>query len=151
MNRFATRLALLFALLALGATALPALAEPPARPAREASGPPLPEWDQLTPAQRDAMIAVLRDRWNANPRGRGEMLRHAERWGQMTPEQRRGARHGRQRLEQMSPEDRARARAAYARMRAMSPEERRALREKLRAMTPEERAAWLRQEAERAD
>lgn len=151
MNRHAKPLALLFALMALGATALPALADPPARPAREATGALLPEWDQLTPAQREAMIAVVRDRWNANPRGRAEMLRHAERWSQLTPEQRRGARHGRQRLEQMSPEERARARAAYARMRAMSPEERRALREKLRAMTPEERAAWFRQEAERAD
>lgn len=151
MNRPATVPVLLAALLALALTTLPARAEPPARPATPAAAPALPEWDQLSPAQREAMIAVLRDRWNANPRGRGEMLRHAERWGQLTPEQRRGVRHGRERLEQMSPEDRARASAAYARMRAMSPEERRALREKLKAMTPEQRAEWMRREAERSD
>lgn len=151
MNRAAKTLALLLTLLALGAVALPAWAQRPARPAAESAGQPLPEWDQLSPAQRDAMIAVLRDRWNADPRGRARMLRHAERWSELTPEQRRGARHGRDRLEQMTPEERAKARAAYERMRAMSPEDRRALRETLRQMTPEERAEWFRREAERKD
>lgn len=151
MNRAAKTLALLLALLALGATALPASAQRPGRPAAEAAGQPLPEWDQLSPAQREAMIAVLRDRWNANPRSRAEMLRHAERWTELTPEQRRGARHGRDRLEQMTPEERAKARAAYERMRAMPAEERRVLREKLRQMTPEQRAEWFRREAERKD
>ena len=61
---------------------------PPAgAPARSATA--LPEWDKLTPAQREAVIAVVRERWNSKPGERERMLQHAQRWRQMTPEQRR--------------------------------------------------------------
>ena len=33
-----------------------------------------PEWDQLSQAQRDAIIAPLRERWNANPGERAKMV-----------------------------------------------------------------------------
>lgn len=62
-------------LLLLMLAAVPALAQ---------SGPPnaLPEWDRLTPAQRDELVAPLRERWNSEPQQRTRMLRHAQRWGQ---------------------------------------------------------------------
>ena len=39
----------------------PALALAQAQPAAA----PLPAWEQLTPAQRNALVAPLRERWNA--------------------------------------------------------------------------------------
>lgn len=138
-----------------------------ARPATPAANAPasLPDWDHLTPAQRDAVIAVVRERWNGNPGQRARMLQHAERWRQMTPDQRRQAMQGQRRWEQMTPEQRQRARAAYeqahgrprgdqphsgdhGRMRqaldALPPGEREALRQRLKAMTPEQRREWIR-------
>jgi Protein of unknown function (DUF3106) len=47
------------------------------------SRPQPPEWERLSPAQREAVIAVVRDRWNSNPRQRARMLQHAERWQRM--------------------------------------------------------------------
>ncbi|AOH37311.2 DUF3106 domain-containing protein [Luteimonas sp. JM171] len=117
--------------------AAPALAQP---------GAPLPEWDQLTPAQRDALVSTVRDRWNDAPERRERMLRHAERWQQMTPEERRSAHHGMKRWRDMSPERRERARAIYQRMRELPPEERAAMRERWKDMSAQERRAWLEQE-----
>ena len=54
-----------------------------------ASDPPLPEWEQLSEAQRALLVAPIRERWNAEPAARARMLRHAQRWQQLTPEQRR--------------------------------------------------------------
>jgi hypothetical protein len=122
----------------------PLPAPPPAGGAPARNAPALPEWDKLTPAQREAIIAVVRERWNGNPGERRRVLQHAERWRQMTPEQRRNAQQGQRRWEQMSPEQRKRARADYAQTRDLPPEERAALREKLKAMSPEERREWLR-------
>ena len=42
---------------------LPAFAFAQARPAATQ----YPEWGQLTPAQREALVAPLRERWNSNP------------------------------------------------------------------------------------
>ena len=106
-----------------------------------------PAWEQLTTAQRELLIAPLRDRWNANPDERARMLDHARRWQSMTPEQRAHARKGMRRWEHMSPEQREHARALFQRMRGMSPEQRRALREQWRAMTPDQRREWMRQHA----
>lgn len=125
------------------------LPPPPQGGAPARNAPALPEWDKLTPAQREAMIAVLRERWNENPAGRGRMLQHAQRWRQMSPEQRRNAQHGQRRWEQMSPEQRKRARSAYEQSRDLSPDARAALREKLKRMSPEERREWLRTQRRR--
>src|SRR5690625_4406944 len=66
-----------------------------AGPALAQSGPAqLPEWDQLSSDQREALIATVRDRWNEAPDRRARMLRHAERWQQMSPEERERAHHG---------------------------------------------------------
>lgn len=137
--------------LLLGATgamaALPAVAQGGGDiPATTAKAATPPAWERLSPAQREQLIAPLRERWNANPAQRARMLAHAERWQQLTPEQRRRAHHGRDRLRHMSPEQRAEARATYQRMRAMPEAERKALREKLRAMTPEQRREWVRRQ-----
>lgn len=107
----------------------------------------LPDWDHLTPAQRELLVAPLRDRWNADPAVRPGMLRHAERWRTLTPEQRLKARRGMQRFQRMAPAEREQARAAFDRFRQLPPEERKAMREKLRAMTPEQRRAWLQAQA----
>lgn len=155
MNRPPLLARLLCALLAAGAMS-PALAGPPGggpgvpqghRPPQE-QGPPLPRWEQLTPAQREMIVAVMRDRWNDNPAERGRMLRHAERWKAMTPEQRRQAHQGMHRWADMKPEDRQRMRALYDESKRLSPQEREALRRKLQSMTPEQRREWLQQKRE---
>lgn len=103
----------------------------------------LPEWDKLTPQQREMLIAPLRERWNGAPEQRARMFEHARRWQQMTPEQRAQARKGMRRFVHMKPEQREHARALYARMRDMPPEERQQLAEQWKAMTPEQRDRWV--------
>lgn len=140
-----------------------------ARPASTAATAPaaLPDWDHLSPAQREAIIGVVRERWNRDPGQRQRMLQHAERWRQMTPEQRRQAMQGQRRWEQMTPEQRERARAAYeqahgrppgdrphpppgerGRLRSefetLPPDQQEALRAQWKAMTPEQRREWMR-------
>lgn len=118
--------------------AVPAFAADPVVPAK-----PLPAWDQLTPQQRELLIAPVRERWNAQPDDRARMLERAQRWQQMTPEQRQRARHGMQRWEHMNPEQREQMRALYGKMRSLDDEQRKALKAQWRAMTPEQRRAWV--------
>lgn len=155
MNRTTLLARLLCTLFAAGAMSS-ALAGPPgsgpsgspAHRSPQEQSPPPPRWEQLTPAQREMIVAVMRDRWNDNPRERGRMLRHAERWKAMTPDQRRQAHQGMHRWADMKPEDRQRMRALYDESKRLSPQEREALRRKLQSMTPEERREWLRQKRE---
>ena len=107
------------------------------------AGPPMPAWEQLTPAQRDALVAPLRERWNSNPGERARIYEHAQRWRTMTPEQRARARHGLHRWERMDPARREQMRALFERMRALEPDQRRVLREQWHAMTPEQRRTWV--------
>lgn len=80
----------------------------------------LPEWDQLTPAQRETLIAPVRDRWNSSsPERRLRSYEHARSWQQMTPEQREQARRGMHRFENMSPDQRRDAQALFDKMRGM--------------------------------
>jgi hypothetical protein len=76
------------------ALALLLAAVSPATASEQATTAPLPTWDKLTPAQRETLIAPLRERWNAEPESRQRLLDHASRWKAMTPEQRKRARHG---------------------------------------------------------
>lgn len=127
------------AALALALCTLPAFAADPA--------PPLPDWDRLTPEQREVLVAPVRERWNAQPAQRARMLNHAQRWRAMTPEQRAKARKGVDRYQAMSPAEREEARRAFERLRQLSPAERAAMRERLKAMTPEQRRQWLKEQA----
>ena len=102
-----------------------------------------PAWDHLGTAERDLLIAPVRERWNSKPDERARMLEHARRWQAMTPEQRERAHHGMKRWSHMDPEKRAEARALFGKMRHMSPEQRKALRQQWQAMTPEQRKAWI--------
>ena len=102
-----------------------------------------PEWDQLTPAQRDALVAPLRERWNSNPSERARMLERAQRWNTMPREQRDRARHGMQRWEHMSPVQRSEARALFHAMRGMEQEQRKTFLADWRQKSPEQRAEWL--------
>lgn len=104
----------------------------------------LPEWDQLTPQQREQLIAPMRERWNASrPEKRRHMLDHAVRWQSMTPEERARARDGHKRWKHMPPERREQARALFEHMRTLPEPERRAMVDRWKAMTPDERKAWV--------
>jgi hypothetical protein len=120
---------------------LPTLA---VQPAPAPTPPPsLPAWEQLTPAQREQLIAPIRERWNSEPEQRHRMLERAQRWKQLTPEQRERAHRGMKRWEHMNPEQRDQMRALYGKMRTLPPAERQALKERWRQMTPEQRAEWV--------
>lgn len=114
-----------------------------AAPVAVAQRQALPAWDQLTPAQREQLIAPTRERWNAEPGQRAELLERAQRWQQMTPEQRRHAHRGVKRWRHMSDEQRAEARALYARMRSLDEDQRSALKARWRTMTEAQRKAWV--------
>ncbi|WP_425481669.1 DUF3106 domain-containing protein [Marilutibacter maris] len=138
-----TVLAQLLAGLFLGGMLVPAAVAGDPPPPPPAHGPPPPAWDQLTAAQRELLIAPIRDRWNSEPERRQNMLDHARRWQELTPEQRRRARHGRNRWEHMNPEQRAQTRVLFKAMREMTPEQRSALKAQWRQMTPEQRRDWV--------
>src|SRR5690606_26740555 len=134
--------------LALALTALlpcAAMASPPAPQAapEDATTTPLPAWDQLTPQQRETLIAPLRARWNDDPDRRARMYGHAQRWQHMTPEQRERAHRGRNRWKHRDPEQRGQARALFGKMRGMSRDERDALRRQWHDMDPEQRRQWV--------
>ncbi len=142
-NRLSTLLcAAALALAGITSIGMASAQTPPPSPRSAQDAPP--EWERLSQAQRDAILTVVRERWNANPRDRARMLQHAERWQRMSPEERRSAEQGKRRWQRMSPEQRTQARAAFERGRGTLPAKRAELREKLRAMTPEERREWLR-------
>lgn len=128
-----------FATALLAATGIAGAQEKAASSAQQA----LPAWEQLTPAQRDLLVAPLRERWDANPSDRARMYGHAERWRSMTPEQRTKARRGLGHWEHMDPARRREMRALFEKMRAMTPDQRKALRDQWHAMTPAQRNAWV--------
>ena len=127
----------------------------------------MPEWEQLTEAQRETLLAPVRERWNRNPEDRSRIYHRAERWQSMSPEQRARAHRGMKRWEHMDPERRAQMRALFERTRdmpraqrkeamvlfhemlRMSPQEREQLRESWGRMTAEERTEWMREHAPR--
>jgi hypothetical protein len=119
-------------------------ANPPTKPAATVT---LPTWERLSQAERDMLVAPVRERWNTNPEQRARMLEHAKRWQTMTPEQRQRAHHGMKRWAHMNPERRTEMRALFEKMRTLPPEQREALKKQWRAMTPEQRQAWLQQNA----
>ena len=112
-------------------------------PANPGSSTTLPNWEQLTPAQRDTLTAPLRDRWNNSPEDRARMLDHAQRWRTMTPDQRSHARRGMQRWENMDPAQRAQARAVFHAMRGMDKDARRAFMDNWRTLSPQQKADWV--------
>lgn len=131
-----------FAFLLLGLmAATQAFAQPPANTAA------LPEWDKLTPAQRETLLAPMRDRWNSEPDARAHMFERAQRWQRMTPEQRKQARRGIKRFERMSPDQREHARVLYRHMSGLPDEQRKQLQEQWRQMTPEQRRIWIQKNA----
>jgi hypothetical protein len=135
--------AAIFTFAGLASAQTPASAAPSTQ-----NAPQAPEWERLTSAQRDAVMAVVRERWNANPQQRAKMLAHAERWQRMTPEQRQRAKAGQHRWQQMSPEQRQQARAKFDQGHDqghdLPPEQRAVLRERLKAMPQEQRREWIR-------
>ncbi|ATD67046.1 MULTISPECIES: DUF3106 domain-containing protein [Luteimonas] len=106
------------------------------------SAPPA-AWDQLTPAQRDLLIAPVRERWNsADAPTRERMLENARRWEAMTPAERAQARHGMHSWKHLPPEQREEVRALYNKLRTLPEADRQALRERWKEMSPEQRRRW---------
>lgn len=118
---------------------------PPCAMAQSGHGNPqsLPAWEQLTPTQRELLIAPLRERWNSSPEGRARIYSHAQRWQQMPPDQRQRAHHGMRRWERMGPEQRDEMRALYHQMRILDPDQREALRKQWHGMDAQQRRAWV--------
>ena len=83
-----------------------------ARPAAEAARS-FPAWEQLSVAEREMLVAPIRERWNSKPEARARMMEHAQRWQTMTPEQRQRAHRGMKRWRHMSPEQREQTRALF--------------------------------------
>lgn len=102
----------------------------------------LPAWDQLTAAQREQLVAPIRERWDAEPAERQHMLERATRWRALSPDQRRRAHRGVQRWEHMSVEQRDQARALYSRMCTLEPAARAELKQAWRAMSAAQKTAW---------
>ena len=118
----------------------------PAAPAKHATPTPArsyPAWEQLSVAEREMLVAPVRERWNGNPDARARMMEHAQRWQTMTPEQRQRAHRGMKRWGHMSPEQREQTRALFGELRKLTREQRQELRAKWKAMTPAEREAWI--------
>lgn len=135
--RHALILSLLCSAPAFAQTA-PAGKATPTTPARS-----YPAWEQLSTAEREMLVAPVRERWNSDPEARARMMQHAQRWQTATPEQRRRMHRGMGRWDHMSPEQRAQARALFGEMRNLTPEQRQELRGKWKTMTPAEREAWI--------
>lgn len=112
----------------------------------------LPAWDQLTPAQRDALTASVKERWNSNPDHRAKMMEHAQKWAAMTPDQRKAAMQGRAKFRQMSPERREAMRAVFYKAQSYTDDaQRKSFLDEIRKMTPEQRAAWVKANPAPAD
>ncbi len=125
------------------AAATPAFAQSSApTQAPATASQPLPDWDRLTPAQRELLIAPTRDRWNREPDRRRQFLNFAQRWQSMPPDDRANARRGMQRWETMTPQQREQSRAVFNAMRGMDRDARRAFMDNWRQMTPPQRADW---------
>ena len=104
----------------------------------------MPAWDQLSAAQRDALTASVKERWNNNPEHRAKMMEHAQKWASMTPDQRKAAMQGRKKFRQMSPERRDAMRAVYYKAQSYTDDaQRKTFLESIKKMTPEQRAAWV--------
>lgn len=129
--------------------------------AARAQDAPLPAWNQLSDAQRDELIAPLRDRWDRSPEDRAHMLERAQRWRSMSPADRKDAERGMRRWERMDPARRAQMQVLFDKTRDMPPQQRRetfalfrallpldaahreALLKQWKAMTPAQRDAWV--------
>jgi hypothetical protein len=116
---------------------------PSSQAAPAASARSFPAWEQLSVAEREMLVAPVRERWNSNPQARAKIMEHAQRWQTMTPEQRQKAHRGMKRWRHMTPEQRTQSRALFGEMRNMTPEQRQELRAKWKAMTPAEREEWI--------
>lgn len=145
MTRYRYLSVLVLASLALAMSTANAANPPPA------NGTTMPAWEQLSPVQRDVLVAPIRQRWDSNPDQRARFYQHAQRWQQMTPEQRARAHDGMRRWEQMPPEKREQMRALFQKMRTMTPEQRKALRDQWHEMTPGQRKAWMQANPPAAD
>ncbi len=130
---------------------LPLLLSLAAIPAFAGQSLTLPQWDELTPAQRTLLVAPLREHWNADPQARPRLMQRAQRWQQLTPEQRARAHHGFDRWQSMDPAKRQTMRALFHAMRGMTPAQRQTLRQQWGAMTPVQREAWVRAHAPSGD
>ena len=102
------------------------------------------DWSTLTPADREALLEPIRERWDrATPEQRQRMLDRARFWSGLSPEQKRMARTGADRYRQTNQEQRGRLRAVWQNMQALPPAQREEVRKTWESLTPQQRRAWL--------
>jgi len=104
---------------------------------------PLPDWEQLTPEQRQHLTAPTRDRWNgATPEQRARMLSRAERWQQMEPQQRERISGAIDRWQHLPPLRHHELRTLFHHLGTLPEAERAGFMLRWHAMTPEQRREW---------
>ncbi len=142
-KRHAATIVLVASLLLVAPCAVLAQSAPPSHATAPDTPTTLPAWDDLTPAQRELLIAPIRERWNTNPDSRARIYGHAQDWRRMPPGERKRARHGMRRWEHMPPGKRDEMRALFHKMRGMTPEQRSALQKQWHEMSDAQRQAWV--------
>ncbi len=103
-----------------------------------------PAWSALSPADREALLQPIAERWDrATPEQRQRMLDRARLWASLSPEQKALARQGMARYREASAERRGQLRDVWQQLQSLPPAEREALRATWRRLTPAERQQWL--------
>ena len=101
-------------------------------------------WAELPPADRDALAAPTKERWErATPEQRRRMLDRARFWASLRPEQKQLARSGVERYRDSNAQQRTRLRDAWRRLQSLPPEQREALQRTWQDLSPRQRRAWL--------
>lgn len=129
MKRLRLRLVLLAAALAAGA----AVAQPPVL---LAAGP---DWQQLSPAQQQALRPLQRDWADADEDSKRQWLGVASRFDRLSPAERARVQQRMDDWARLSPKQRAAARSNYREAQTLSPSERRERWDAYRALSDEQR------------
>jgi len=104
---------------------------------------PLPDWEQLSTAQREQLTIPIRDRWNsATPEQRTRMLSRAERWQQMAPDERTRISSAIGRWQNLPPGKHHELRALFHYLRGLDKPEREAFLTHWKSMTDAQRQSW---------
>lgn len=126
--------------------AAPSAAHHPGAPARVATVPDgvrVPEWMDLSPAQRHDLQRFA-GRWNAMPAWRRvQVLERWHRWQAISPAERETLRRGETNFRSLPPALRAQMRRSLAAVARLPPPEQRRLRGIWRQLSPDARRRWL--------
>lgn len=103
----------------------------------------VPDWDELSPSQRDDLARFER-LWDQMPASRRvAILERRARWQRESPRARENIREGERNFQRMTPRQREMMRLSIAAVRRLPPIEQRRLRHRWQSMTPQQRSRWL--------